>query len=138
MEPMLSPTLPMYPWQKVSSDLFTLKGRNYLLIVDSFSRFPEVVQLFSTSSQTVVGILKSVFARFGIPEILVTDNGPQYASKHIAKFAKSYGYQHTTSSPYYPQSNRQAERTVKTVKTLNQNADDHFLALLNYRATTLP
>ena len=52
-EPMLSPTLPMYPWQKVSSDLFTLKGRNYLLIVDSFSRFPEVVQLSSTSSQTV-------------------------------------------------------------------------------------
>ena len=137
-EPMLSPTLPMYPWQKVSSDLFTLKGRNYLLIVDSFSRFPEVVQLSSTSSQTMIGILKSVFARFGIPEILVTDNGPQYASKHMAEFAKSYGFQHTTSSPYYPQGNGQAERTVKTVKTLIQNADDPFLALLNYRATPLP
>ena len=137
-EPMLSPTLPMYPWQKVSSDLFTLKGRNYLLIVDSFSRFPEVVQLSSTSSQTVIGILKSVFAQFGIPEILVTDNGPQYASKHMAEFAKSYGFQHTTSSPYYPQGNGQAERTVKTVKTLIQNADDPFLALLNYRATPLP
>ena len=136
-EPMLSPTLPMYPWQKVSSDLFTLKGRNDLLIVDSFSRFPEVVQLSSTSSQTVIGILKSVFARFGIPEILVTDNGPQYASKHMAEFAKSYGFQHTTSSPYYPQGNGQAERTVKTVKTLIPNADNPFLALLNYRATPL-
>ncbi|KAL5506378.1 hypothetical protein EMCRGX_G008003 [Ephydatia muelleri] len=135
---MLSPTLPMYPWQKVSSDLFTLKGRNYLLIVDSFSRFPEVVQLSSTSSQTMIGILKSVFARFGIPEILVTDNGPQYASKHMAEFAKSYGFQHTTSSLYYPQGNGQAERTVKTVKSLIQNADDPFLALLNYRATPLP
>eukprot|EP00731_Ephydatia_muelleri_P017063 Em0010g161a len=86
----------------------------------------------------LIGILKSVFARFGIPEILVTDKGPQYASKHMAEFAKSYGFQHTTSSPYYPQGNGQAERTVKTVKTLIQNADDPFLALLNYRATPLP
>ena len=105
MEPMLSPPLPTYPWQKVSSDLFTLQGQNYLLIVDSFSRFPEVVQLPSTSSQTVIKILKSVFARFGIPEVLVTDNGPQYASKHMAEFATSYGCQHTTGSPYYPQGN---------------------------------
>eukprot|EP00731_Ephydatia_muelleri_P017051 Em0010g149a len=56
----------------------------------------------------------------------------------MAEFAKSYGFQHTTSSPYYPQGNGQAERTVKTVKTLIQNADDPFLALLNYRATPLP
>ena len=97
-----------------------------------------MVRLPSKSSQTVIEILKSVFARFGIAEVLVIDNEPQYASKHMAEFATLYGFQHTTSSPYYPQGNGQAERAVKTVKTLIQNADDPFLALLNYRATPLP
>ena len=85
----------------------------------------------------MIEVLKSAFACFGIPEVLVTDNGPQYASKHMAEFAASYGFRHT-SSPHYPQGNGQAERAVKTVKTLILNADDPFLALLNYRATPLP
>ena len=53
-------------------------------------------------------------------------------------FAASYGFQHTTSSPYYPRGNGLAERTVKTIKALLQQADDPQQALLNYRATPLP
>eukprot|EP00731_Ephydatia_muelleri_P016083 Em0009g507a len=100
--------------------------------------FPEVIQLPRTTSQTLIESFKLVFAHNGIPEELVTDNGPQYTSKEMKAFAASYGFQHTTSSPYYPRGNGLAERTVKTIKALLQQADDPQLALLNYRATPLP
>lgn len=137
-EPMVPTVLPKYPWQKIASDIFMLRSHTYLIIVDYFSRYPEVIQLPRTTSQTLIETFKRVFARNGIPEELVTDNGPQYTSKEMKEFAASYNFQHTTSSPYYPRDNGLAERTVKTVKALLQQADDPHLALLNYRATALP
>ena len=134
---MIASPLPDYPWQKMGSDLFQLQGDHYLLVVDYFSRFPEVVKLSSTTARSVVVALKSIFARHGIPEILFSDNGPQYDSLEIETFASSYGFSHDTSSPHYPQSNGQAERTVQTVKRLLKKAEDPFLALLIYRSTPL-
>ena len=58
--------LPDYPWQQVATDLFTLNGLDYSVIVDYFSHYPEVIQL--TTSQSVINTLKSAFARHGIPE----------------------------------------------------------------------
>jgi hypothetical protein len=52
-------------------------------------------------------------------------------------FADSYGFQHSTSSPHYLQSNGQAERMVQTVKRLMSNSSDLYMALLTYRATPL-
>ena len=66
------------------------------------------------------------------------DNGPQYNSSEMKEFASSNGFQHTTSSPYYPQSNCQAERSVKTVKALLKSANDPCMALLSQRATSFP
>ena len=138
-EPLMSSPLPDYPWQIIATDLFEIKGDKYLLIVDYFSRFPEVVKLTSTTSATVISILKSIFSRFGIPEVVRSDNGPQYSSQEFASFAASHGFKHITSSPLYPQSNGQAERAVQTVKQLlkKESANPH-LALLSYRATPLP
>ena len=109
-EPLLPTPLPDYPWQVVGSDLFELKGEHYLLTVDYFSRYPEVIKLSSTTSSNIIALLKTIFARHGIPEVLRTDNGPQYVAKEFAVFAKAYGFQHITSSPRFPQSNRQVER----------------------------
>ena len=53
---------------------------NYLIVVDYFSRFPEAIKLTSVTSQSVITALKSVFSRYGIPEVLVSDNGPQFTS----------------------------------------------------------
>ena len=58
--------------------------------------------------------MKSVFSRHGIPDTVVSDNGPQYDSKEIKEFASLYGFNHVTTSPYYPQSNGFAERMVKS------------------------
>ena len=124
--------------EKVGSDLFALKGANYFIVVDYFSRYPEVVQLKSTTSQSIITSLKSIFSRHGIPEILVSDNGPQYSSHEFAEFAATYNFAHVTSSPHYPQSNGHAERAVKTVKGLLKDSSDPYLSLLSYRTTPLP
>ena len=106
--------------------------------MDYFSRYPEVSKLQTTTSQTVINTLKEAFARHGIPETLRSDNGPQFASKEFKDFTKEYQFIHTTSSPYYPASNGQAEHMVKTVKSLLKNAEDPYIALLSHRATPLP
>ena len=137
-EPLLSTQLPDYPWQKAGTDLLVLNGATYLLVVDYYSRFPEVIQLRSTTSLSVINALKATFAHYSIPETLVSDNGPQYSSTEFAEFAASYGFVHTTSSPHYPQSNGHAERAVKTVKRLLKESSDQCLALLSYRSTPLP
>ena len=137
-EPLMPSSLPDFPWQVVGTDLFEMKGDHYLLVVDYFSRYPEVLKMSTTTSSAVINALKSVFSRHGIPEVVRSDNGPQYASQDFTQFAESYGFQHSTSSPYYPQSNGQAERAVQSVKRLLIRSQDPFAALLGYRATPFP
>jgi len=134
----MTTSLPDYPWQRIATDLFELRGVHYLLIVDYFSCYPEVLRLTTTTSAAVITAMKAVFARHGIPEVVRSDNGTQYSSHEFAVFAESYGFQHTTSSPHYPQSNGQAERMVQTVKRLMTNSADSSMVLLTYRATPLP
>lgn len=95
-------------------------------------------KLPSLTSSAVINKLKQVFARHGIPEDAISDNGPQYASREFSDFAKEWKFQHRTSSPRYPQSNGLAEKTVQTAKNIlekNNSNCDVFLALLEYRNT---
>ena len=137
-EPLMTATLPSHPWEKVASDLFHLKNSTYLIVVDYFSRYPEVVQLKSTTSTSVINALKSIFSRHGSPSVFMSDNGPQFVSQAMKEFAASYGFSLVTSSPHYPQSNGLAERTIQTVKGLLSNSPDPYLALLSFRATPIP
>ena len=137
-EPLISTTLPNYPWEHVAADLFELRGANYLLVADYYSRFVEVQKLTTTTSSNIITQLKAIFARFGIPDIMVTDNGPQFDSHEMKEFAQSYEFQHTTTSPYFPQSNGFAERMVKTMKKLLEHSADPYKSILSYRATPLP
>ena len=137
-EPLIPSPLPNHPWEKVGTDLFQLNGATYLLVVDYFSRFPEAVKLMSTTSKSIINALKSIFSRHGIPAVLISDNGPQFDSTAMKAFASEYSFTHTTSSPHYPQSNGQVERTVKTVKQLLNQSTDPYMAMLSYRSTPLP
>ena len=136
-EPLIPTSLPTHPWEEVGADLFQLKGTTYLLVVDYFSRYPELMKLTSTTAPCVVNALKSVFARHGIPVRLRTDNGPQFDCDEMSSFASSYNFEHSTSSPRYPQSNGEVERCVQTIKNLLKKSDDVYLSLLVYRSTPL-
>ena len=136
-EPLMNTELPSLPWKKVTTDLFYWKSSTYLLIVDYYSRYIEISKLNGQSSLQVITHTKSIFARHGIPQEVVSDNGPPYSSFEYKQFAAQYGFTHTTSSPRYPQSNGEAERAVKTVKSLLKKSDDPYMALMIYRSTPL-
>lgn len=109
---------PQGPWQRLHADyLGPFKGYQLLIIEDAYSKWLEVFIINSTGAQSAIETFKNVFARFGLPEYLVTDNGPPFTSLQFQQFLKENGIGHRTSSPYYPQSNGQAESGVKIIKT---------------------
>lgn len=73
--------------------------------------------------------LKSQFARYGIPNEAMSDNGPQFAIAEFRKFAQDYEFRHLTSRPHFPQSNGQVERMIQTIKHLLEKAKDPYLAI---------
>ena len=108
-------------------------------MVDYHSRYPEIARLHNMTLVTVINALKQIFSRYGIPESLHSDNGPQFASTEFRHFSTTYGFVNTTSSPHHPQGNGLVERTVQTVKGLIHKAAftgrDFYLALMAYRAS---
>ena len=138
MEPLKPTELPKYPWNQVGMDLFQWESRMYLLVVDYFSRYIEIAKLNNESAAEVICHTKSIFARHGIPQCVISDNGPQFVSCQFKEFAKEYDFVHNTSSPYHPQGNGEAERAVKTIKALLKTSKDPYLSLLIYRSTPLP
>ena len=121
-EPLQPHPVPDRPWQRVATDLFTFENRNYLVLVDYYSNFIELDYLADTSSQTVIHKLKMHFARHGVPDYVVSDNGPQYTSSEFRRFATTWKFKHVTTSPHYPQANGMAESAVKTCKTIMKKA----------------
>ena len=120
-------------------DLFHLKGKDYLVVIDYYSNYPEMALLSSTSSSWAITHAKSVFARHGIPHTVMSDNGPCFNSKEWQDFAKVYHFNTITPSPLYAQSNGKAEKGVHIVKHLlkkvSDSNSDPSLVLLSYRAS---
>ena len=96
-----------------------------------------MAKLTGLTSKSVINHTKSIFARYGIPETVISDNGPQFSSEAYAQFAREYGFEHVTSSPNHPQGNGEAERGVQTIKSLLKKSDDPYLALMAYQSTPL-
>ena len=135
-QPLITRPLPDYPWQRVAVDLFEQNGRHFMVQVDMYSRFLEIAYLPTTSSTAVIAKIKNSFARFGVAQEVLSDNGPQFSSAEFRTFAESWGFKHTTSSPHYPQSNGAAESAVKNAKRITSQPDP-FKALLSYHSTPI-
>eukprot|EP00117_Sycon_ciliatum_P041979 scpid19977/ scgid1158/ Retrotransposable element Tf2 155 kDa protein type 1 len=139
-------SMPDRAWQRVHVDyLGPLRQTMWLVIVDAHSKWPEVIPMPSTTSLATIASLRTVFARYGCPDLIVSDNGPQFASAEFAEFLASNGIAHRRSAPYHPATNGQAERFVQTFKraiqavpqsTPAQIAADRFL--MSYRRGVHP
>lgn len=138
-EPMMSHPIPQRPWEIVSQDLFAHRGLDYLITVDHYSDYFEVDRLHSTTSAAVIAATKRQFARHGIPNKVITDNGPQFSGHEYHEFSQEWEFSHVTSSPRHPASNGKAESAVKIAKSLLRKATQAgvsvFIALLEWRNT---
>ncbi|RWR98802.1 Retrotransposable element Tf2 protein type 1-like protein, partial [Dinothrombium tinctorium] len=141
VEPLQPHEIPTRPWQKVGTDIFEYQNKKYVLVTDYYSLYPEVAMINSITSATVINALKSAFARYGVPDILMSDNGRQYTSVEFESFTKDWDIKHITSSPFYPRSNGLIESSVKMVKNMIKKCldtnEDIYKALLAYRSTPL-
>lgn len=135
---------PEKPWQRLHIDYAgPVDGWYYFILVDAYTKWPEVVPTKRITTSATLTILKGIFARFGIPETLVSDNGRQLVSDQFERYCDNNGILHLKTPPFHPQSNGLAERFVDTFKrALNKikaggeglaDAIDTFL--LCYRST---
>ena len=115
-EPLKCHEIPARPWQGISTDLFEFNGTQNFITTDRYSNFFELDILTSTTARAVINKLKPHLARYGLPDRLTTDNGPQFHCAEFQKFATEYQFEHVKTSPRYPQSNG----TLRTVVSKQQ------------------
>ena len=131
---------PSRPWQSISSDIFSISDKSYLIVVDRFSKYPLVAEFKSLpTSRAVAEVTKHYCAIFGWPDMIISDNGTQYTGSAYQEFICEWNIDHITSSPNYPRSNGPAERHVRHVKSLIKKAikshQDIQIVLMNILAT---
>ena len=108
---------PRAPWSRIHIDyLGPFLGKMCLLIVDSHSKWVEVHVTTSATTATTIDKLQTTFAALGLPEVIVSDNGPAFCSDEFRSFMKQNGIQHVKTPPYHPASNGLAERYVQVFK----------------------
>ncbi|XP_044163820.1 uncharacterized protein K02A2.6-like [Acropora millepora] len=117
LEPMKRTEPPSGPWQDVAVDLMgpMPTGESLLVVVDYYSRYYEVVIMHSTTTEKIVDALSTIFARFGFPYSLKSDNGSQFLSENFQTFLQESGIEHRTSPPLWPQANGEVGRQNRTL-----------------------
>ena len=141
---MYSPWMePSGPWQRIHIDYAgPYLGEMFLVVVDAYSRWLEVKVMKGTTSGKTIEELRSIFATHGFPQVIVSDNAPNFASEEFKVFLKQNGIKHIFTPPYHPNSNGLAERAVQTFKkALVSSGNEESLKtrlskfLLRYRIT---
>lgn len=130
------------PWKRIHVDFLEDKGQQFLLVVDSYSKWMEVFPMEPTTAAVTIVAIRNLFARYGLPEEVVSDNGPQFISHDFKNFLKENCVKHTLCPPYHPASNGLAEKHVQTFKRIWKKYEgnkpvDHKVAdiLFHYRNT---
>ena len=144
-EPIRMPPMPDGPWQKVHADFYgPLPSGEYLLVlIDRYSRYPEVEIVRSTKASVVIPKFDKIFATHGIPFSITTDNGPPFNSEAYRRYLHTLGISYDTATPKWPQGNAEVERfnqplgraliTAKVDGRIWQQELNRFL--LQYRTT---
>ncbi|KAK9395533.1 putative protein K02A2.6-like [Crotalus adamanteus] len=105
------------PWSRVHIDYAgPFQGQFFLVLVDSHSKWLEVVPVSSTTTAKTIQVLRGIFATHGLPDVIVSDNGPQFTSSEFQAFLQANLIRHATSAPFHPSTNGMAERMVRIAK----------------------
>lgn len=108
---------PSTPWKRIHIDFAgPFMDHMFLIAVDAHSKWPEVIPMTKTTATKTTQALRTIFSRNGLPEQIVSDNGPQFVSEEFQQFTKLNGITHIKSAPYHPATNGLAERFVQTFK----------------------
>lgn len=115
-----------HPMQWIYIDFAAIEQFQVLVIIDSHSKWIEAVPLRSATSSTTIDALRLFFASFGVPEEIVSDNGPQFISQEFNHFSVNDGIKHTLIPPYHPATNGTAERAVQVIKHAVKKMDSEL------------
>ncbi|KAL8559271.1 hypothetical protein ACOMHN_040395 [Nucella lapillus] len=145
MEPLAMSELPAGAWQNLSLDFCgpLPTGESLLVIQNEYSRYPVVEIIRKTSVDAVIPVVDKVFAEFGYPKVIKTDNGPQFVSASWKNFLKHCGVKHRKITPLWPRSNSQAEglnkpllKSIRAAKIQQRNWKQEMYTFLRmYRCT---
>ncbi|XP_032239683.1 uncharacterized protein K02A2.6 [Nematostella vectensis] len=128
--------IPQLPWQAVASDCIEMQDEHYLVLVDLYSDYIELVQLPDMSSKTLIQQIKPIFATHGTPAVLISDNGTNYSSQEFQEFTKAWEIYHVTVSPHHHKSNGKVESAVKIMKKViikaKKDGSDLWKSLLEW------
>ena len=141
-------TIPLTPFEQIFADFFSFSGHHYLIVGDRLSGWTEI---FSTPTGTtaagargLIKCLRRMFSIFGVPVVLSSDGGPEFAAEATKEFLQNWDVEHRMSSAYNPRSNGRAEVAVKTAKRLlrsnvnlggSLNSDAFLRAMFTLRNT---
>ena len=144
-EPIESTELPNGPWEKLDIDYYgpLPSGELILVVIDEYSRFPEVAITTSTSAKATLPALDRIMSSFGIPLTLKSDNGPPFQSKAFKDYCQFMGIEHVPVTPRHPRANGLVENFNKNIdKIICAATVEHkswrqelYKFLRNYRAT---
>ena len=119
----MSPT-PKGPWVQASADFCGPfpTGETVLVVIDAYSKNPEVEIIKSTAAKEVLPAMERIFATHGIPETLKSDNGSPFHGQAFRSFAEEKGFKHQKTTPLWPEANGHAEGLMKNIDKVARTA----------------
>jgi transposase InsO family protein len=145
-EPLIQDEPPTRPGEAIAMDLFHHSGKEYLVITDKFSGWPDIYEFRGNNGVSTEQVTKAILQwakTLGVPNRITSDNGPQFKSNEFREFCGKWGICHDPSSPYHHIANGYAEAAVKSMKALVKkicpgksiSTSAFFHAMLEYRNT---
>ena len=144
-QPLAMTPLPPKPWHTLNIDFCGPfpTGEYLLVVIDAYSRFPEVAIINSTAGGGTIKELSRIFSTHGLPAVIKSDNGPPFFGEEFKVYMRDNGIQHQKITPLWPQANGEAESFMKPITKAIRSAHaegrdwrkELYRFLLNYRAT---
>ncbi|GFV25633.1 uncharacterized protein K02A2.6 [Trichonephila clavipes] len=130
----LNKLVPYRPFEKIGVDIMDLGNTSYLVVIDYYSKWIEIAALVNKSADEVIIKPKTIFSRFGVPNMVVSDNVP-FNSYIYKKFANDWDFDYAFISPHYSPSNGMVEKAAgiskRIMKKAREDRRDYLVGLMD-------